>query len=190
MEIMQVPSTPFLGVTRDGRVMNLKTKRWLKLHDNGHGYVQVHTTANNKQVMRYVHRLVAECYIPNPLNMSEINHKDGNKQNNAADNLEWCTRKYNIKHSIQTGLRKPSEKQKQAARNTLNKINANRVCMDDDERRERKKEQQKRYRQTHKEEVLLRDRERHGRYYSEHQEELKLKARERYTKRRNDLSIV
>lgn len=46
-----------------------------------------------------VHRLVAEAFIPNPDNLPEINHKDENPLNNQADNLEWCTRQYNIDYS-------------------------------------------------------------------------------------------
>ncbi len=46
----------------------------------------------------YVHRLVAECYLPNPLNLPEVNHKDFDKNNNSVSNLEWVTKKQNLFH--------------------------------------------------------------------------------------------
>ena len=52
-----------------------------------------------------IHRLVAETFIPNPNNYKQINHIDGNKENNKVSNLEWCDRSYNIKHAYDTGLR-------------------------------------------------------------------------------------
>ena len=54
-----------------------------------------------------VHKLVAQAFIPNPKNLSEVNHKDGNKENNKVGNLEWCTRRENVLHSYRLGLKKP-----------------------------------------------------------------------------------
>lgn len=46
-------------------------------------------------------------FIPNPSGLTEINHIDGNKDNNHVSNLEWCTRSHNVKHSFDTGLKTP-----------------------------------------------------------------------------------
>lgn len=51
-----------------------------------------------------VHRLVAENYVPNPLQLPEVNHKDGNKLNNHVDNLEWMSHYNNMRHGYDTGL--------------------------------------------------------------------------------------
>ena len=48
-----------------------------------------------------IHRLVAQAFIPNLSNKREVNHKDGDKRNNAASNLEWCSRSENMRHSFQ-----------------------------------------------------------------------------------------
>lgn len=56
-----------------------------------------------------VHRLVCLAFLPNPDNLSSINHKDGNKKNNNVDNLEWCTVEYNNRHARETGLNNPSK---------------------------------------------------------------------------------
>jgi galactitol-specific phosphotransferase system IIB component len=69
--------------------------KMLKYRDNGHGYKTVTLCANGKATSLYVHRLVEEAFIPNPHHYQEVNHKDENKGNNRADNLAWCTSKYN-----------------------------------------------------------------------------------------------
>jgi hypothetical protein len=67
-----------------------------------------------------VHRLVAEAWIPNPDNLDFVNHKDGDKKNNNVDNLEWCSRSYNLQHAYDTGLRskKLSEEDKESIKTT------------------------------------------------------------------------
>lgn len=59
---------------------------------------------NYKQKTFLVHRLVANAFIPNSNGKPEINHKDGNKQNNSVENLEWVTSKENKRHGMRTGL--------------------------------------------------------------------------------------
>ena len=69
------------------------------------GYCRVHISHKGVQYKFLVHRLVAEAFILNPKRLPEINHIDGNKQNNSVDNLEWCTRSQNTSHAFKTGLR-------------------------------------------------------------------------------------
>lgn len=52
----------------------------------------------------YVHRLVAETFIPNVFGKPEVNHLDGNKRNNGLRNIEWCTKSENGRHAYDTGL--------------------------------------------------------------------------------------
>lgn len=62
------------------------------------------STTNSKQKRVKFHRLVASAFIPNPLNKPQVNHKDGDKENNHATNLEWATNKENHQHKLKMGL--------------------------------------------------------------------------------------
>lgn len=64
------------------------------------GYLMVRLRFCHRQVNVSVHRLVAMCFIPNPYNLPQVNHKDENKINNHVDNLEWCDNKYNVNYSL------------------------------------------------------------------------------------------
>ena len=60
-----------------------------------YGYLQVHLSKNGKHYAKSIHRLVAQTFIPNPNNYSQVNHKDEKRDNNNVENLEWCNCKYN-----------------------------------------------------------------------------------------------
>lgn len=77
--------------------------RILTQHSNGTGYMQVGPRINGRKINIYIHRLVAECFLPNPENLPEINHKDNNPLNNNISNLEWCSRKYNVRYKEKNG---------------------------------------------------------------------------------------
>lgn len=72
----------------------------LKAGDNGRGYLFVNLSMNNKQYHRYVHRLVAEAFIPNPENKATVNHIDCNRHNNNVKNLEWATYRENNDYAL------------------------------------------------------------------------------------------
>lgn len=91
-----------------GRFISTKYKnpKFLKPFLSKIGYYQIAFHIDKQQKCFYVHRLLAQIFIPNPENKSEVNHIDGNKLNNSIDNLEWVTRLENNLHALKTGLRK------------------------------------------------------------------------------------
>ena len=85
-------------VSNLGNILSLKTNKLLKANMITNGYFAVQLCKNHKRKSFLVHRIVAEHFIDNPNNLPEINHKDENKGNNTVNNLEWCTRKYNMNY--------------------------------------------------------------------------------------------
>lgn len=69
--------------------------------DNGYGYKIVGLRNGTKKKNHYVHRLVAEAFIPNPYGYPVVDHIDHNRENNRVDNLQWCTQKENVHRSIE-----------------------------------------------------------------------------------------
>lgn len=92
------PITDYVGlyeVSSEGRVRNVKTGKILKPKNNRRGYLFVGLHKNGAVKNRYIHRLVAQAFIPNPNKLPEVNHKDEIKANNNLDNLEWVSHRDN-----------------------------------------------------------------------------------------------
>lgn len=94
-------------VSNLGRIKSLKfmKEKILKPKKTSKGYLQVLLYKNGKRKYFRIHRLVAETFVPNPYNKPEVNHIDGDKENNKENNLEWTTIQENRKHAYKIGLR-------------------------------------------------------------------------------------
>lgn len=95
-------------ITDEGVIYSEKRNRYpggfLRPTKTENGYLRVKLKNDHENKSYYVHRLVAMAFIPNPDNKKCVNHKDGNKENNCVDNLEWCTYSENMKHAVAHGL--------------------------------------------------------------------------------------
>lgn len=91
-------------VSNLGRVKN-KNGALMKTNPSRDGYVRIQLRKNGEYKSKYVHRLVALAFLENPYGLPEVNHIDGDKTNNRADNLEWVTRTENHVHAVKLGLK-------------------------------------------------------------------------------------
>lgn len=98
---VEIPDTlGSYGINKDGQVIDLLSgnKRKSVMHNTGYFYVLLSVGGSKK--FRFVHRLLASTFIPNPECKSCINHKNGIKTDNSIDNLEWVTVYENVRHSV------------------------------------------------------------------------------------------
>lgn len=93
------------SITKDGKLFNSKTNKWLKGQISKNGYFTYCISFINEKKRLYAHRMVMETFQPNEESKNlEVNHKDGNKLNNNLNNLEWVTSQENKKHAIENNL--------------------------------------------------------------------------------------
>lgn len=97
MRYKDIEGFEYYQITDDGRIWNKKLKRFLSGCIRKDGYVKVSLRKSDRKtpITKSIHRLVAEAFVPNPDNLSCVNHRDECKTNNRAENLEWCTYQYN-----------------------------------------------------------------------------------------------
>ena len=81
-----------------------RTGQVLKPQLHRKGYPVVRISYKNKKSSAKIHRMVALAFIPNPMDLPQVNHKDGNKLNNHVDNLEWIDNLSNMRHAVANGL--------------------------------------------------------------------------------------
>ena len=108
MEIWRpiIETKGFIEVSNEGRVRSWLggNSRILKTQIDNNGYHRIRVTIERSKMSYKIHREVAKAFINNPDNLPQVNHKDGNKDNNSVSNLEWVTNKENAHHAIKNGL--------------------------------------------------------------------------------------
>ncbi len=100
-------SEPNYFVSNEGYVYSNRARPCvMKPHKINTGYLAIGIQQYRDEFKTYlIHRLVAEVFCPNPYDKPNVNHKDGNRLNNRADNLEWVTQQENVQHAIEMGFR-------------------------------------------------------------------------------------
>ena len=110
-----IPKFPKYQASTFGKIKNKETGVILRPYLSEWGYEAVHLRKDGKSHNRYIHKLVAETFIPNPDNKPEVNHEDGVKTNNRVDNLSWVTKSENNEHAYRIGLKAASDKNRAQA---------------------------------------------------------------------------
>lgn len=110
-------------VSNKGRIRNIRHNKNKILKPILHvRYYQITLSKNNIRTQYRVHRLVAQAFVPNPKNLPHINHKDENRLNNNAENLEWCDATYNNRYGTKGQRISKSKMGHLVTQETRNKI--------------------------------------------------------------------
>lgn len=114
MELYLAKFVPIIGfeeylINPDGIIMGKRFKKPLSIVIHRDGYAKCSLYKNNKRYWFQLQRLVAISFIPNLLNLPQVNHIDGNKLNNNVLNLEWCTASENVLHSFRVLNKNPNK---------------------------------------------------------------------------------
>lgn len=96
----------YYQVSNEGRLRSKKTGRIYNLSKPKDGYPRTRICLDGVKLSVNIHRLVAVAFVPNPEGKKYVNHIDGDKTNNHATNLEWCTPSENNNHALANGLYK------------------------------------------------------------------------------------
>uniref|UniRef100_A0AB39AJ82 HNH homing endonuclease n=1 Tax=Vibrio phage P018-4 TaxID=3229728 RepID=A0AB39AJ82_9CAUD len=108
LEVREIPYLPNYVVTKCGIVFRKDTKRKMKIYPTGRTkYSGFRACHKNKPTTEFVHVAVASSWVfnPDPENKTQVNHKDGDRTNPHADNLEWVTPAENQRHAIDSNLK-------------------------------------------------------------------------------------
>jgi|SRR5690554_901147 len=120
-----IPGSKGYYITHKGSVFNSKNQ-FIKPSKCVTGYLKVSLVSQDgRRMYASVHRLVAEAFIPNPLNKPYVNHKDGDKINNKVTNLEWCTPTENMRHAVDVLRRGVGDNN---GNKTINEELAHKIC--------------------------------------------------------------
>lgn len=118
-EFRKIKNFDHYSISNLGRVYSHKSKKFLKpfltIIENPQSYLKVRLSQNHVIKTFYIHRLVAAAFVSNPNQYNTVNHKDCDKHNNKADNLEFMSNRQNTYHAFTKGLIKI--KQPQAVKN-------------------------------------------------------------------------
>lgn len=116
-------------INSDGVITSLKLGKYfncsMKQRKDKDGYHLINLCLSGKKITEKVHRLVAKAFLPNPYNLPEVNHIDGNKSNNSVSNLEWCDNSHNKYHAYKSGLRRSRRGETNKNRMKVAQLDAN-----------------------------------------------------------------